>query len=99
MEAVNAYYDGHVFVPTKPVQAEKNQKAIVTLLDESKKVRSRESTIKTAHAMRGMFKETSLSSGKETHAPGSNLFGMLEGTGVSTEAFMARKQEEKGLDL
>jgi len=36
---------------------------------------------------------------KETSAPESKLFGMLKGKGVSTENFMARKQEEKGLDL
>jgi hypothetical protein len=34
MEAVNAYYDGRSFVPEKPVMAKKNQRAIVTILDE-----------------------------------------------------------------
>jgi hypothetical protein len=35
MEAVNAYYDGRVFVPTQHVNARKNQSAIVTILDEA----------------------------------------------------------------
>jgi hypothetical protein len=34
MEAVNAYYNGHTFVPTKPVKVKKNQRAIVTILDD-----------------------------------------------------------------
>ena len=36
---------------------------------------------------------------KETSASESKLFGMLAGSGISTESFMARKQEEKELDL
>jgi hypothetical protein len=35
MEAVNAYYDGHSFVPVTPIRIKKNQKAIVTILDET----------------------------------------------------------------
>jgi hypothetical protein len=35
MEAVNAYYDGHTFVPIQPIKVKKNQKAIVTILDET----------------------------------------------------------------
>ncbi|MDR0853169.1 MAG: hypothetical protein LBN34_02260 [Clostridiales Family XIII bacterium] len=35
MEAVNAYYNGHTFVPTKPIKVKKNQRAIVTILDET----------------------------------------------------------------
>jgi hypothetical protein len=34
MEALNAYYDGHTFVPTKSIKIKKNQRAIVTILDE-----------------------------------------------------------------
>jgi hypothetical protein len=34
MEAVNDYYNGHTFVPTKPVKVKKNQRAIVTILDD-----------------------------------------------------------------
>ena len=33
MEAVRAYYDGSVFVPVEPVNAIKNQNAIITILD------------------------------------------------------------------
>ena len=33
MVAVKAYYDGHAFVPERPVSAEINQEAIITLLD------------------------------------------------------------------
>lgn len=35
MEAVRAYYDGHAFVPVKPVVFRKNQPAIVTMLNEA----------------------------------------------------------------
>ncbi|MDR3365044.1 MAG: hypothetical protein LBS91_08920 [Clostridiales Family XIII bacterium] len=36
MEAVNAYYDGNYFVPTtRPKSLKKNQKAIVTILDDT----------------------------------------------------------------
>ena len=34
MEAVNAYYDGRAFVPTTPIKAKKNQRAIITILDD-----------------------------------------------------------------
>ena len=34
MKVVSAYYNGTAFVPTAPVKARKNQKAIVTILDE-----------------------------------------------------------------
>jgi len=38
VEAVQAYYDGVAFVPLRPVKAKRNQKAIVTILeDETKK--------------------------------------------------------------
>jgi hypothetical protein len=33
MEAVEAYFDGRVFIPKKPVTARKNQNAIITILD------------------------------------------------------------------
>lgn len=36
MEAVRAYYDGRVFVPTKPVSFRKNQPAIITILEEAR---------------------------------------------------------------
>jgi hypothetical protein len=62
MEAVKAYYDGKTFVPTKPVRAKKNQQAIVTILDEVKNDDSRERAKKAIREMRGMFKDTSLSS-------------------------------------
>jgi hypothetical protein len=35
MEAVNAYYNGRTFVPTKPIKVKRNQRAIVTILDET----------------------------------------------------------------
>ncbi|MDR1028224.1 MAG: hypothetical protein LBL63_02265 [Clostridiales Family XIII bacterium] len=62
MEAVDAYYDGHTFVPTKPVRAKKNQKAIITILDEVRNDDSRERALKAIENMHGMFKETNLSS-------------------------------------
>jgi phosphopantothenate synthetase len=34
VQAVRAVYDGRVFVPERPVNAEKNQAAIITILDE-----------------------------------------------------------------
>jgi hypothetical protein len=34
MEAVKAYYDGRVFVPVGSLTAKKNQKAIITILDD-----------------------------------------------------------------
>jgi len=37
MEAVRAYYDGRVFIPTEPVKAKKNQNALITILDEDTK--------------------------------------------------------------
>ena len=37
MEAVRAYYDGRVFIPTEPVKAKKNQNALITILEEEKK--------------------------------------------------------------
>jgi len=37
MNAVKAYYDGHVFIPTEPVRAKRNQQAIITILDDDKK--------------------------------------------------------------
>ena len=33
MDAIQAYYDGSVFVPLAPVKARLNQPAIVTILD------------------------------------------------------------------
>jgi hypothetical protein len=35
MEAVKAYFDGQVFVPVGSLTAKKNQKAIVTILDDT----------------------------------------------------------------
>ena len=37
MEAVRAYYDGRVFIPTEPVKAKKNQNALITILDDEEK--------------------------------------------------------------
>jgi hypothetical protein len=34
VQAVRAVYDGRVFVPEQPVNAKKNQAAIITILDE-----------------------------------------------------------------
>ena len=34
MNAVRAYYDGNVFVPVEPVLAQRNQSAIITILNE-----------------------------------------------------------------
>ena len=36
MEAIQAYYNGSVFVPLTPVKAKLNQTAIVTILDTVK---------------------------------------------------------------
>ncbi len=33
MQSVEAYYDGRVFIPVKPISAQKNQKALITILD------------------------------------------------------------------
>ena len=33
MESVRGYYDGSVFVPVEPVNAKKNQQALVAILD------------------------------------------------------------------
>jgi hypothetical protein len=62
MEAVNAYYDGHAFVPTSPVKAQKNQKAIVTVLDEIHAEKSIASAKQTIIELRGAFKGVGLSS-------------------------------------
>ena len=35
MTAVKAYYDGKAFIPISPVRAAKNQRAIVTVLDDA----------------------------------------------------------------
>jgi hypothetical protein len=48
MEAVTAYYDGRVFVPTKPVSAHKNQPAIVTILDEKRENRTKKAILSLA---------------------------------------------------
>ena len=34
-ETIRAYYDGHAFIPIKPVSVSKNQPVVVTILDES----------------------------------------------------------------
>jgi hypothetical protein len=36
MNAVRAYYNGHVFVPVEPVKAKQNQSAIITILDDER---------------------------------------------------------------
>jgi len=33
MNAIRAYYNGTVFIPIEPVKANKNQQAIITILD------------------------------------------------------------------
>ncbi|MCL2111030.1 MAG: hypothetical protein FWH32_02010 [Clostridiales bacterium] len=48
MEAVRAYYDGRVFVPTGAVLARKNQSAIVTILDEARKNKTKETLLSLA---------------------------------------------------
>jgi hypothetical protein len=35
MEAVRAYFDGQAFVPVRPLRIMKNQKAIITILDDT----------------------------------------------------------------
>jgi hypothetical protein len=62
MEAVNAYYDGQVFVPTAPVEARMHQRAIVTILDEARDGKSKELARKAIKEMRGMTKDTGFSS-------------------------------------
>jgi len=62
MEAVKAYYDGFVFVPTMPVKARANQQAIVTILDESTNATSDECALQAIEKMHGMFKGTGSSS-------------------------------------
>jgi len=37
LNAVKAYYDGRVFVPTEPVRAKQNQSAVITILDDETK--------------------------------------------------------------
>ena len=48
MEAVNAYYDGHAFVPTKPVFVRKYQRAIITILDEVKENHTKKALLSLA---------------------------------------------------
>ena len=62
MEVVNAYYNGHTFVPMKPVKAKKNQRAIITILDEIQGEKSKERAFEAIEKMRGMFSGTGLSS-------------------------------------
>jgi hypothetical protein len=35
MQTVKAYFDGNAFIPVGHIQATKNQKAVVTLLDDA----------------------------------------------------------------
>ncbi len=35
MQSVEAYYDGKAFIPVKPIRAQKNQKALITLFESS----------------------------------------------------------------
>jgi phage terminase large subunit-like protein len=76
MEAVNAYYDGHSFIPTKPVNVRKNQKAIITILDEAHTENSVEVMKKTIRELRGAFKGIGLSS--DEFAAGKQLEKELE---------------------
>jgi hypothetical protein len=66
MEAVTAYYNGRAFVPTMPTHAKCNQRAIVTILDDSMPElpveTSRAATLALAQKMRGMFAGTEMSS-------------------------------------
>jgi len=62
MEAVNAYYDGQTFVPVKPVKAKKNQRAIVTILDEVQSEKSKERAREAIEKMYGIAAGTGLSS-------------------------------------
>ncbi len=62
MEAVNAYYNGYAFVPTKPVQIKKNQKAIVTILDETQDESLLSRVHNASEQMYGMFEGRGLSS-------------------------------------
>jgi hypothetical protein len=76
MEAVNAYYNGYAFVPTKSVQVKKNQKAIITILDETRDAVS--------------FERARSASGQ--------MYGMFEGSDLSSKEFKARKAYEKALE-
>jgi hypothetical protein len=51
MEAVEAYYDGRVFVPRKPISARKNQSAIVTILDEFSANRTKKTLLSLVGAL------------------------------------------------
>ena len=62
MEAVKAYYDGYAFVPTAPVRAKTNQKAIVAILDEVLSDASYERALHAINEMHGMFRGTGASS-------------------------------------
>jgi hypothetical protein len=48
VQAVRAVYDGRAFVPVRPVNAEKNQAAIITILDEVQSAGSGKSYVKYA---------------------------------------------------
>jgi hypothetical protein len=53
MESVRAYYDGHAFIPIKPIRVKKNQSAIVTILDERPVNRTKSALL----ALAGSFTE------------------------------------------
>ena len=76
MKAVKAYFDGHAFVPEKPVKAKKNQQVLI-ILDDVREEHSRDVVRKANKA----------------------LCGIAKGTGQSSEAFMARKEADKGFSL
>jgi hypothetical protein len=48
VQAVRAVYDGRAFVPVRPVNAEKNQAAIITILDEVQSAGNGKSYVKYA---------------------------------------------------
>jgi hypothetical protein len=80
MEAVNAYYDGRSFVPTKPVSVKKNQRAIVTILDEPVSVQTQLPKIKRS-VLKAMMK------GSVTES----LIGIISDSGMTLDEIRAER--------
>ncbi|GHV74588.1 hypothetical protein AGMMS49940_18900 [Spirochaetia bacterium] len=51
MVAVKAYYDGQAFIPVSPVHAEKNQAAIITILDNEVKETNKKTYLQFAGSL------------------------------------------------
>jgi hypothetical protein len=80
MEAVNAYYDGRSFVPIKPVSVKKNQRAIVTILDEPVSVQTQMPKIKRS-VLKAMMK------GSVTES----LIGIVPDSGMTLDEIRAER--------